>query len=95
MCIRDSYWSCVSADAFARYAEICRRRGDEDKAEEYLERARTITLGNLPLFTEDGRGSAAFLYPKLMDGNSRHCPDPLANDESFALYYYLKFKKNS
>ncbi|MCI8998886.1 MAG: hypothetical protein HFJ95_07825 [Muribaculaceae bacterium] len=89
------YWSCVSADAFARYAEICRRRGDEDKAEEYLERARTITLGNLPLFTEDGRGSAAFLYPKLMDGNSRHCPDPLANDESFALYYYLKFKKNS
>lgn len=78
------YWSCITADCFANYA-LC--TGDDT----YRQRAQNILRGNLSLFTEDGRGGAAFLYPLRVNGQPAHGLNPLANDQDFALMFYLKW----
>lgn len=80
------YWSCITADCFAHYS-LC--TGDES----YMQRAQTILRGNLSLFTEDGRGYCAWLYPTRVNGRQAAFPDPMSNDQDFALMYYLKWNQ--
>lgn len=78
------YWSCITADCYANYS-LC--TGDKT----YMERARTILEGNLCLFTEEGRGGCAWIYPTRVNGQAAGFLDPMANDQDFALMYYLKW----
>lgn len=79
------YWSSLTALAFAHYA----RSG----AAGYAQRAEHIVRNNLSLFTPDGRGSAAFIYPKSVNGQLAHVADPLANDQDWALVHALQLRE--
>lgn len=76
------YWSTLTAAAYSYYAR-CTGRTD------YQERAENIVRNNLSLFRADGTASCAYLYPKRVDGIGGRFYDPLANDQDWALAYYL------
>ena len=80
------YWSCVTADCFMNFAEST---GDMT----YQQRAEKIVEANLSLFTEDGRGGAAYIYPAMVNGKPAHGLLPFANDQDTALMYYMKIKR--
>ena len=77
------YWSDLTADCFAAYAECC---GDTS----YRQRAEAIATANLINFTSDGRGSCACIYPDFINGEKGKFSDPLANDQDWALMFYMK-----
>lgn len=76
------YWSTVTGAVYYYYA-LC--TGDQS----YLARAENIVRNNLCLFFEDGRASCAYLYPYKIDGVKGQFYDPYANDQDWALVYYL------
>ena len=76
------YWSTLTAVAFAHYSKIT---GEES----YNSRAETIVRNNLSLFSADGRGSAAFVYPASVNGQQAHFYDAYANDQDWALVHAL------
>ena len=76
------YWSTLNAVAYYYYA---RCGGGDD----YLRRARAIVRGNLCLFAPDGRASCAYLAPRRVDRRPGHYYDPFANDQDWALAFYL------
>ena len=76
------YWSGITAVVFYYYAKIT---GNDD----YLLRAKNIVNNNLSLFDEDGRGHCAYLYPDKIDGNKGKFNDPYANDQDWAMAYYM------
>lgn len=80
------YWSDLTADCFAAYAECTQDN-------RYAERAKAITMANLINFTPDGRGSCAYLYPDFINGEKGKFSDPLANDQDWALMFYLKINR--
>jgi len=82
------YWSTLTALAFAHYA----RSGAEGHAD-YAQRADHIIRNNLSLFTAEGRGSAAFIYPRSVNGQSAHVADPYANDQDWALVHALQMRE--
>ncbi len=81
------YWSTLNASAYYYYALAS---GNSAKTEE----ARQIVRNNLLLFAEDGKGYCAFLYPRLINGQRARGYDALANDQDWALVYYLLVNKN-
>ena len=76
------YWSVVTAAAYHRYAQIT----GEDT---YQQRAIQTVRGNLSLFANDGRASCAFVYPRRVNGLRANFADAYANDQDWALLYYL------
>lgn len=76
------YWSTVTAAVYYYYA-LC--TGDKS----YQKRAENIVRNNLCLFFEDGKASCAYLYPYKIDGVKGQFYDPYANDQDWALVYYL------
>ena len=82
------YWSVLSADAFAYYT---RCTGNQT----YTERAKNILLNNLCLFAEDGSASCAYIYPDRANGKKTGFFDPMANDQDWALVFYLKWNKGT
>lgn len=76
------YWSVLTADAFQRYYECT---GDES----YKLRSRKILDNNLLNFKEDGTASCAYLYPAYINDEHGKFYDPFANDQDWALVYYL------
>lgn len=76
------YWSTVTGAVYYYYA-LC--TGNQS----YLARAENIVRNNLCLFFEDGRASCAYLYPYKIDGVKGQFYDPYANDQDWALVYYL------
>lgn len=52
-------------------------------------RARRILEGNASLFTRDGRGSAAHVYPATVDGRQAGANDPVATDQDWVLVWWL------
>lgn len=76
------YWSCLTADAYYAYYHIS---GDK----EILEAAEKCFRNCLCLFNEKGEGSCAYVYPFRVDGKKGRFYDAWANDQDFALYYYL------
>ncbi len=76
------YWSILTAVAFQKYAECS---GDIA----YQSRAKKIADNNLLNFKEDGSASCAFLYPAFINEQPGKFYDAFANDQDWALYYYL------
>ena len=81
------YWSTITASAFHFYS-FC--TGDES----WQRRAENIVDNNLCLFMPDGKASCAYLYPRRVDGKPAKFYDAYANDQDWALAYYLQTKEN-
>ena len=77
------YWSCLTGRAFIDYHEI-------SGALEFKEAADKCIRNCLCLFTEDGRGSCAYVYPYKTWGKRGQFYDEWANDQDFALYFALQ-----
>lgn len=80
------YWSTTTAAAFYYYS-LC--TGDKS----YKKRAENIVRNNLCLFFENGEASCAYMYPKKVNGVKAGFYDPFANDQDWALVYYLLVNK--
>ncbi len=76
------YWSTLSAVAFHYYYLYT---GEES----YQKRAENIVRNNLCLFFETGKASCAYIYPDHVNGKPGKFYDPFANDQDWALVYYL------
>lgn len=81
------YWSTITASAFHFYS-LC--TGDES----WQRRAENIVDNNLCLFMPGGKASCAYLYPRRVDGKPAKFYDAYANDQDWALAYYLQVKEN-
>ena len=81
------YWSTITASAFHFYS-LC--TGDES----WQHRAEKIVDNNLCLFMPDGEASCAYLYPRRVDEKPAKFYDAYANDQDWALAYYLQVKEN-
>lgn len=77
------YWSCLTARSFCDYYNV----SGEQK---YLAAARECMRNCLCLFTDDGRGSAAYVYPYKLNKTFGEHYDNWANDQDFALYFALE-----
>ncbi len=66
-----------------------KNRGDSATAQSYSTRAANIVRNNLCLFSEDGSASCAFVYPRRVNGTPAHYADAFANDQDWALVFYL------
>jgi hypothetical protein len=80
------YWSTITSEAFSRYGSISGKK-------EYLNRAETIVKNNLCNFFDDGSASCVYVYPSQINGNKAAFFDPFANDQDWALVFYLKYKR--
>jgi hypothetical protein len=76
------YWSTITATAYYYYAKAT---GDDS----YLRRAENIVRNNLCLFFENGRATCAFVFPRRINGEAAHYADAYANDQDWALAFYL------
>lgn len=74
------YWSAITADYFGNLAEATGNQA-------YARRASEICKANLGLFTEEGRGGAAYMYPNAVNGMQGRYLDPMSNDQDFALVF--------
>ena len=79
------YWSTITAVAFHHFAKA-------GGGAAYGERADQVIRNNLSLFTADGRGSAAFIYPLSVNGQYARVYDPYANDQDWALVHALQIR---
>ena len=75
-------WNGEMAQAFARYADATGEAG-------YRARVSGIADAMLGLFTDDGRGTCAWVYPNRVNGRPARFADSLANDQDWALVFYL------
>ena len=78
------YWSILSSIAFLHYSEI-------SDNEEYKKRAFVGARNNLCLFNANGSASCAHIYPLTVNGIRGEYFDEFANDQDFALYYFINF----
>ena len=76
------YWSTLSALSFDLYAQCTGKQ-------EYHRKALNIVRNNLCLFAEDGKASCAYIYPAKVNGVRAQFYDPYANDQDWALVYWL------
>ncbi|KAL2785268.1 hypothetical protein BJX66DRAFT_347598 [Aspergillus keveii] len=80
------YWSTLTGIAMHHYAKAT---GDDS----YQARAEGILRGNLILFTKEGRGYCAYIYPTTVDGRKGGYLDPYANDQDWALAHILAIRE--
>lgn len=80
------YWSTITGAVYYYYT-LC--TGDKS----YQKRAENVVRNNLCLFFEDGKASCAYMYPYKIDGVKAQFYDPYANDQDWALVYYLLVNK--
>lgn len=78
------YWSSLTGLAYLNYYKLT-------KDEDYLKKAEDNLRNCLCLFYPDGGASCAYLYPYSVNGVRGEFYDEWANDQDFALYYYLKY----
>lgn len=62
-------------------------------SEEYMDKVKEVVRNNLCNVFEDGTGSCAFVYPKRINGEQAHFADAFANDQDWALAFYLMINK--
>jgi len=79
------YWSCLTARAYADYYNISCN-------EDYKKAAEECIRNCLCLFTDEGKGSCAYVYPYKVDEYKGQFFDEWANDQDFALYFALEIK---
>jgi len=80
------YWSTINAMVYSH----CGQATGEKR---WFERARTVIWANLSPFTPEGRGSAAHVYAFSTNGRRAGRDDPWANDQDWALVYFLTARK--
>lgn len=80
------YWSTITAAAFHYYALATGKT-------EFQQRAEEIVRNNLSNFFEDGKASCAYVYTSHVNGEKAAFYDDYANDQDWALYYYLVVNK--
>lgn len=80
--IMPHYWSVLTADAYHRYYQC-------SKDSSYEEKARIILHNNLLNFKENGTASCAYIYPAFVNNKPGKYYDQYANDQDWALVYYL------
>lgn len=78
------YWSALTGIAYKQYYDLTGDRA-------YLQKARASFRGCLNLFTAEGRGSCAMVYPASVNGEPGAYYDPWANDQDWALYFALRY----
>ncbi len=76
------YWSCLTARAYKNYYLVS---GDES----YLTAANIGIRNCLCLFNDKGEGACAYVYPFRANGKAGAFYDEWANDQDYALYFYL------
>ena len=76
------YWSCLTAKSYMMYYKL----SGEIK---YLNAAKRCIRNCLCLFTDDGKGSCAYVFPYAIDGKRGQFYDAWANDQDFALYFAM------
>lgn len=76
------YWSCLTARAYLDYYNA-------GGGKEYLAAADECIRNCFCLFTENGEGSCAYVYPYKVNGRKGAFYDDWANDQDFALYFYM------
>ncbi len=81
------YWSALNANCYYYYAKSTGNKS-------YMQRAENVVRNNLCLFNEEGRGSCAYLYPRHVNGEKAQYYDDFANDQDWALVYYLLINSN-
>lgn len=81
------YWSVLTAIALRQLPESLRDEDTERTAD-------AIFAANLVDFTPDGLATCAFMMPSCVDGRPAHRPDPLANDQDWALALLLRSGAN-
>ena len=80
------YWSCLTARSMRAYYKCSGNTWAEEMAEK-------IYRSNLCLFNEKGEGSCAYVYPYKVNGEKGAFYDGWANDQDFALYFYMDAKE--
>ena len=83
------YWSCITAAAYYYYNKAWPVYYKEKGSTPFLTRAMDIVRNNLSLFSEDGRATCAFVMPRRVNGEAAHYADAYANDQDWALLFYL------
>lgn len=78
------YWSCLTARSYIEYYNVS---GDEI----YKIAAEKCIRNCLCLFNQLGQGSAAYVYPFESNGQKGQFYDAWANDQDFALYFFLDY----
>lgn len=78
------YWSTLSGIVYRLYAQATGKQ-------EYANRGVNVLRNNFCLFTEDGRGSCAYLYPTRVNGQKAQFYDAFANDQDWAMIYWLRY----
>lgn len=79
------YWTCITAQAFALYAQIT-------SDDSYRQRAKAILLANLSHFNTQGHGSASYHYPGYVDAQPTRCSNHCSNDQDWALVYLMQLR---
>jgi hypothetical protein len=79
------YWSALSGRAYLLYYKAT---GDK----RYLEKGKTCLTAQLSNFTDDGRGSCAYIYPNKVNGKNGKFYDSFANDQDWGMFYYLEMQ---
>ena len=77
------YWSALTATALARLPRELRDDGTDALA-------LAILRANMANINPDGSGTCAFVYPSSVDGRAMHRPDPLSNDQYWALALWMR-----
>ncbi|MEU4486801.1 hypothetical protein AB0H94_18300 [Streptomyces purpurascens] len=81
------YWSVLTAIALRQLPEALRDQDTERVAD-------AIFAANLVDFGPDGQATCAFMMPSCVDGRPAHRPDPLMNDQDWALTLLLRSGEN-
>lgn len=81
------YWNALSADAFYAYAQ-------STKNDTCLQFALDAYRVQFCLFQPNGSASCAMLYPFSSSGTAGHFFDEWANDQDWALIYYLEYLRS-
>ena len=77
------YWSCLTARAFKAYYNCSGNEAYKFAAEHCIRNC-------LCLFNDKGEGSCAYVYPFKINDINGEFYDEWANDQDFALYFYLE-----
>ena len=77
------YWSALSGVCFALYGRLSGEHA-------WIVRAEHSMRGVLPLISPDGRGSCACIFPETVNGVRGAEYDPMANDQDWGLYLWLR-----
>lgn len=77
------YWSAVNGLAYYYYWLAT---GDET----YLAKAQEVVRNNLCNVFEDGSASCAYVFPRRVNSEQAHFADVFANDQDWALAFYLR-----